>query len=208
MNVRSKYNWVLSNIAAVPECNKKFMEMKHMWPKVIELARKDPKRPVRLEALWVLTNLITKGSSGTTYKLCYNRSTIKILVEYQRFATDPALTKNVLEALDKILTVSANHSFMKEVFLDNDGTDVVAELQQSENDEIYKVAIYILETHFDFVESSAEDQNIAPALAPDGKTFAFSAREQLFGEETPTALTTNNDDTARVELGDHSNMEF
>lgn len=225
MKVRRKYLWMLSNVVAVPECHKKFIKATHLWPKVIEMAGKDLNLTVRYEAMWVLTNLITKGSLGKTFKLCNGYGTIAILVQYLCSTTDHALTTNVLEALDKILTVSdmdPSHDFMKQKFLDSEGLEIVEQLQLAKNFQVYKAASYILETHFDYVESEAEDQNIAPALAPDGQTFVFSERTQLVDEEKPaaalattTTITTpntnnknNNSNIARVELGDHSNMEF
>jgi len=184
---------MLSNIAAVADCVEPLVKNHEIWNQAIQMACTDRGPSTRYleknEALWVLTNMITRGSSDHVIQVCSGNSTaIDALCIYLEHPRDVAVLKNVLEAIDKILTVDVNldgFPFLER--LDEcGGTDYVEKLVDHIDDDISKAAVEILEK-VHLATGQHEEENVAPSTTEDGKSYKFgvttnNAQVQFRGE--------------------------
>lgn len=184
--VQSKTLWVLSNIAAVPECNEKLVhEEPHVWENVLRLS-KHPSWNMRGEACWALSNLILYGSDATVVALASKHDTIRNLCGYLKRAPDHKLTIKVLEAIGRVLCcarVERKVEFVLKEFVYSKGPERLEHLyQKSDCQEVSALADSILETHEAAMATDnddGEDQNVLPPIALNQQAFILKVSKQL-----------------------------
>lgn len=126
------------------------------------------------EAAWAVSNLTISGS----------REQVESLIEHGVVAplcnllvvSDPQVLQVVLDALTNLLRLSrqpngAEPNYSAVVFQIEEcgGLDKIEELQNSDNEEIYKLAYDIIDQYFS--DEADEDQNLMPEVGQEGYQF-------------------------------------
>jgi len=103
---------------------------------------------IKKEVAWALSNACSQGSSEQVAYFC-QQGLIRPLIDLLE-QTDMAVIKNALEALEHVLIAGEKlgHSQFATDIEDAGGLDMLEELQDHQNQAIYKKAIYLLETYF------------------------------------------------------------
>jgi importin subunit alpha-1 len=167
-NIRKETCWLLSNIAAGSRdqisavvCQAQIMKA------IIGLVEK-AEWDVRKEATWVISNIATGGLASHVHDLV-ELGAISALCSVIDVA-DIKILMIVLEAIECILRVGKNSERDYVGYVDEcDGLDKIENLQEHENDKIYKKSVDIIETFFGVEEG--EDENLVPAI--NGDTYEF-----------------------------------
>lgn len=190
---------MLSNIASEEENHiQAIMKKNCIWQAVISMAY-GSQWDVRKEALWTLTNIVTKGTTRHVHSIA-NHHGIHALCYYLDSPRDVTVLLNVLEAIEKILKVDKINSPFKTTFCSRGGLEGLEKLLSHANDDVYELANKIMEAFFDW-EEEEEDQNLVPTTIADDSAFQFGAPKQLFPEQGHSKMIT------QFDFGDNSNME-
>ena len=199
-SVRKSTLFMLSNIAADNTTHKQaIITNSTIWKKVIEMAIHSAWE-VKMEALWVVTNLITKGNDKQVH-MVGSCGGIEALCNYIKAPRDLTVLQNVLDAIEKTLQLDQkvpSHPFF-ETFWQYDLPDHLEELLNHTDKKVYDVAVYILTTYFKLDDDDEEDQNIAPPAVANDSAFAFGAPKELFPDCRSPKI--------RFDFGDCTNME-
>eukprot|EP00003_Mantamonas_plastica_P022016 TRINITY_DN3664_c0_g1_i3.p1 TRINITY_DN3664_c0_g1~~TRINITY_DN3664_c0_g1_i3.p1 ORF type:complete len:549 (+),score=220.19 TRINITY_DN3664_c0_g1_i3:52-1647(+) len=171
--IKKEACWAVSNITAGNKNQIQMVLDSDLVPLLIDVLNK-AEFDVRKEAAWAISNA---ASGGTPEQ-------IKRLVEYDVIPPminllnvhDARIITVALEGLEKILfvgkTEAMEHGGPNEYALiieDCEGDDVIYNLQEHENNDIYEKAMKIMEAYFDAVD--AGDENVLPEQ--DDRGFAF-----------------------------------
>lgn len=184
-NIRKDTCWILSNIL-----NGTFTQAKQVFRKrdimhsLIECATTDVWY-VRQEALQALSSLFCDGTRSCLVPRFIEYGGLKPLVQCLEVSSiDLSLMKKVLDTIEIILrqglTISSSgYGYILEEY---GGVDLIENLQEHANVEIYEMAVRILEN---CLGAEEEDENLAPEKneANGSFTFGFVSPKQLFGNE-------------------------
>jgi importin subunit alpha-6/7 len=190
--------FALSNIAAGTHDQISAMtNQRDLTESIVWLADHGPYE-VKKEAIWTLTNVITKGKlKHATDTVAYG--SISSLCDFLTKPVDTKLVLVVLESIEKLLMYNRSTELgFKELLEFCDGVQAIEDLQAIRNDAIYSKANYIITEFFDGVEDEDElGQNIAPLISDNATTFEFGTnalpKKQLFPEafHVPTSHSNN-----------------
>lgn len=139
------------------------------------------------EALWTLTNIVTRGTVVQANAVV----SMGCMPAFCRYLNPPRDTKVVLvvlEALEKLLALNRETELgYVDLIEESNGIQVLEDLQTYDNEKVYEAAVRILLTYFNGEEDDGEDQNIAPTVSEGDNTFDFGIgslpSKQLFPEK-------------------------
>lgn len=196
MQTRKEACWALSNITAGTAEQVEAVLSSPMMPIVIDRLEKD-EFEVKKEAAWVVANVLHGFKQAPTVEAARRVSTlaqhgvIKAMVGMLD-ANDPVVQKLMLEAMANLLAAGeelgragkGDNPFLI-AFDEAEGVDKLELLQEHENEDVYRLAVDLLERFFG--EEDEEDQNVAPNPTSNG--FSFNAQPaQPFGAQPAFAF--------------------
>lgn len=197
-NIRKEACWTLSNITAGTSDQIQAIINCGIFPKLIELLRSS-EFDIQKEAAWAVSNAT---SGGTAEQIMYlvQQGAIPPLCELLQVADSKVVTV-ALEGLENILKVgnTLGEAVMQQlvtIVADCNGLQLIEELQNHENQNIYQRAVKILETYFAAEEE--EDGVIAPELMSGGQAYGFGGPPQggapgfNFGGQQPSNFNFGN----------------
>ena len=178
-SLRKESCWTVSNITAGNAQQTQLAINTNIVPQLIKLMTSG-EFEVKKEAAWALSNATTwKQTDQIRYLV--QAGCIKPFVDLLT-VKDSKLIGVTLEAIENILYTGERLSKANGInpFLsiveEAEGIDRLEELQQHENEDIYKKAVRILENYF---SAGEEDENMAPNYANNNQTFAFNSNVQV-----------------------------
>ena len=199
MQTRKEACWALSNITAGTIEQVDAVLSSATMPMIIQRFEQD-EYDVKKEAAWCVANVMHgfKQSPGYESAQRINRlvqmGCIKPMVGMLE-SNDPAIQKLMVEALGNLLAAGdelGKHTGKGEniftlAFDEAEGIDKLEQLQEHENEDIYKGAVSLLEKHFG--EDDDEDQNLAPnTTAHGGFAFGLAPGATPFGVSNQPAF--------------------
>jgi len=180
-NVRKEACWLLSNIAAgTHEQIGSIMRSPRPLGLVID-AVKNAEWEVKKEATWVVSNIATGGKDEHVMGLV-ELDAIDALCSVLT-TNDSKIVMIALDAIEKILEVGVRvDRDYANIVDESDGLDRIEQLQEHENDNVYKKAISIIETYFGVEEEG--DENVLPGVSSEGQfAFGLPATKASSGEQ-------------------------
>jgi len=173
-NIVKEAAWTLSNITAGnPDQIQAFIDANGMGPICEVLEKGDFK--CQKEAVWTVVNLSTGGIPQQIAHMV-EIGVLKPLCELLE-AKDDKTVGNVLDCLTNIMETARQHDNLERVSLmveEAEGLDKIEELQQHENEVIYKKALEIIQNFF-----PDEDDVADLGAGTDGNGgFQFSVNDQ------------------------------
>lgn len=179
-SIRKEACWTVSNITAgTREQIQAVIDAGILQPLVNLLATAE--FDVKKEAAWAVSNA-TSGGSQDQIRALVEAGALKPLCQLLT-ASDARIVVVALEGIENILKVGqglAEQASLRgepaanpyaQLVDDADGVDLIEELQNHANEDVYEKAVSILETYFD-VEAE-EVENLAPRQADGANAFAF-----------------------------------
>lgn len=168
--VKREALWLLSNITAGRENQIQELVEFDIIPIVIANFSRGAYM-LQKEAAWVISNMCFNGTDDQIRYLVKN-NVIEAISKLLNIK-DVQIIRILLEALAKIFKCfEPNHQVIAYEMEKHNGLDAIEELQQHENEEIYKFAFEIIDKYF---ESSACDiPELVPQQGADGE-FQFGA---------------------------------
>lgn len=172
-NIQKEAAWTISNITAGQMNQIQTVIDAGLVPLIVEILLKGEYKAQK-EAVWAITNLTAGGSieqivhavqSGALKPLCYLLS-----------VKETKIVTVILDALLNILQAAAKLQHLDEVCMmieECEGLDKIEALQQHQNEEVYRLALSIIDKYFSEEE---EDQTLAPAT--ENGEFKFTPSEQ------------------------------
>ncbi len=174
--IRKETCWLLSNIAAgtksqIDQLMRRPNEMRTIMQIVVA-----GEWEVRKEATWIVSNIATGGKEENVHCLV-ELGAIEALCGVLDVG-DTKVTLVVLDAIEAILKVGKEDSRDYIGFVDEcDGLDKIEALQEHQNTDVYKKAIFIIETFFGTDEM--EDENLLPVIEGNSFAFGFSKADEI-----------------------------
>jgi importin subunit alpha-2 len=166
--------WTISNITAgQPNQIQAVIDMCLIPPLVQIMVKGEYK--AQKEAVWAITNL-TAG--GTQEQIIYTvqAQAMKPLCDLL-VVKDAKIVQVILDAILNILNVAGKIDQQEQVCVmieECEGLDKIENLQQHNNEEVYKLALTIIDKYFSEEE---EDQSVAPTTSSTGM-FQFAPAVQ------------------------------
>lgn len=173
-NIQKEAAWTISNITAgQPNQIQAVIDMGLIPPLVQIMVKGEYK--AQKEAVWAITNL-TAG--GTVEQIVYTvqAQALKPLCDLL-VVKDAKIVQVILDAILNILNVANKIEQLEQMCMmieECEGLDKIETLQQHSNEEVYKLALSIIDKYFSEEE---EDQSLAPAATSTG-TFQFAPAVQ------------------------------
>jgi importin subunit alpha-1 len=170
-NIRKEACWMISNVAAgTPSQLNYLMTLKEVLPKVLQQMSSSSEWDVRKEASWVISNIATSGQKGH----------IRYLVEHGAIRPicdlldvgEIRMLLMAMETLECILRVESEQDRVIKMVQDCGGVDKLEELQQHENEDVYKRTLVLLERYFGGEAEEEASENVAPVME-NQNTFSF-----------------------------------
>jgi Atypical Arm repeat/Armadillo/beta-catenin-like repeat len=150
---------------------------------------------VKKEALWTLSNIITQGKLRHANRLV-NVGCIPTFCDFLATPNDNTLVMIVLEAIEKLLLFNQETELGYIASFEYcNGVKYIEDLQTSQNEAIYEIAVRILVNFFNGCEDDEHcaDQNIAPVVLEGDTTFEFGINslpaKQLFPENVEMEMS-------------------
>lgn len=180
--LRREACWASSNVAAgTPKQIATLVDTPNLMKALIHQLDKGDWN-VRKESAWAVSNVLTSGGDECIFKTVQAGAIAPMLKVLK--VEDIKIVTVGLEALTAILEAEAPPSAGGQTYSilveKAGGIDVLEELQEHDSTEIYEKAVALLEAHYG--GSAEDDENIAPAVTENGKTFSFG-----FGAAFPSA---------------------
>eukprot|EP00511_Aplanochytrium_stocchinoi_P001499 CAMPEP_0204842746 /NCGR_PEP_ID=MMETSP1346-20131115/47571_1 /ASSEMBLY_ACC=CAM_ASM_000771 /TAXON_ID=215587 /ORGANISM="Aplanochytrium stocchinoi, Strain GSBS06" /LENGTH=522 /DNA_ID=CAMNT_0051981767 /DNA_START=52 /DNA_END=1617 /DNA_ORIENTATION=- len=165
--IRKEACWTASNITAgTKEQIGAFLAMPKLIETILKCASND-EWPVKKEAAWVISNVCTGGAPEHIQCLVEREKAIPVIFDLIKTG-DIKINSMLLTALNHILATDPNEYT---ILVDEcGGLDVLEDLQEVEDEDIYNSAVGIIEKYFG---SEEDDENVAPNVAETGDSFAF-----------------------------------
>eukprot|EP00730_Choanoeca_flexa_P011567 TRINITY_DN27111_c0_g1_i1.p1 TRINITY_DN27111_c0_g1~~TRINITY_DN27111_c0_g1_i1.p1 ORF type:complete len:521 (+),score=188.92 TRINITY_DN27111_c0_g1_i1:56-1618(+) len=170
--LRKEACWFLSNITAGTQEQIQALLEAQLAPLIIKCLE-DGEFRTRKEASWALSNLTTEG---TPEQISYivGEGCVAPLVDMLD-CHDTKIIGVVLDALSNILKVA--EAFKNDegenpaaIFIEEaDGIEAIELLQESESEEVYEKALFIIETYFQ--DEGDDDDVVQPGAAENAFTF-------------------------------------
>jgi len=171
--IRKESCWMLSNVAAGSRDQiSSLLAERDLIDGVLEHLSGD-EWDVRKEAAWVISNIVTGGSHEQVVTLLRNHDVIQPLCSLLN-VSDSKILMVGLDALESLLKCGEKTNGLVNVAVhvdEADGLELLENLQEHENEEIYNKAVNIIETFFGTEDENEPPQTIAPATS--GDAFAF-----------------------------------
>lgn len=167
-NVIKEAAWTLSNITAGPQEQIQAVIENGLVPALIDVL-KSGEFKAQKEAAWAVTNLTSGGSVQQIVFLCQSGA-LKPFCDLLDVA-DEKLLCVVMDGLANILSAASKHGEADKVCImieECEGLDKIENLQNHENEMVYKKALDIIEGFFNDEEESGGPEG-------NGDEFAFSA---------------------------------
>jgi len=176
--IRKEACWTISNITAGTREQIQAVIEGNIIPPLVHLLQV-AEFDIKKEAAWSISNA-TSGGSEEQIKYLVQQGCIKPLCDLLS-CNDPRLVTVALEGIENVLKAGeleaqANSGTNPYVtFVDEaEGLDKLEQLQNHQNEDVYKKAVHILETYFGLDDE--EDDALAPEHTAEG--FAFAATQQ------------------------------
>jgi hypothetical protein len=175
--VRKETCWALSNVAAgTPSQVEALISVEGMLGEVIRIML-DGEYEVAKEACWILTNICTGGKKPHVMHVVQNGGVNAICQKLSDM--DAKVTDALLDALEAILEKSGSEATEKLTGMVDEcgGIDVLEELQQHEDSNVYNKAISLIEKWFGTDDDDETENSFVPnvdASATAGSSSAFS----------------------------------
>lgn len=187
-NTRKEAVWMVSNIAAgTEEQIDRIFKEPGLLDKIIDMATKD-EFIIKKEAIWTLTNICTSGNEFQVRNLV-NRRGLQPIIDILT-AHDCGIVLTALDGIDKVLSVGEKDNLGYTTLIDEyGGIDLIEDLQENLNEDIYCKAVAILEKYFGIDDE--EDENLAPTQIDGTYGFGISQpiSKQLFPDDTNMATS-------------------
>lgn len=172
IGVQKEAAWTLSNITAGTQVQIQSIINANLIPVLVQVLATSELR-VQKEAAWALTNY-TSGASTDQVLYLVQCQVIKPICDLLS-AKDPKLIKVLLDGLCNILLVAEKVGQIEQARLyieEIGGLNKIEELQEHENEEVYKLAYHMVEKFF------SEDNGNEEALQPEvtSTQYNFSAK--------------------------------
>lgn len=173
-SIRKEACWTLSNITAGNLDQINAVIASGVVPFLVHMLA-DGEFRIKREAAWAISNALSKGNHDHVDFLVQKCMCIKPMCDLL-VCEDVKVINILLEGIDNILKVGAAKVALSEQRIDNpyvpmidecDGIEKLEGLQQHENEEVYKKAMYILEEYM-----VAEDEE-------EGTTAGFMPEQQV-----------------------------
>jgi len=164
MNVVKEAAWTVSNITAGPPEQIQAVIDSGILPPLIEVIKTGDFKAQK-EAAWAVTNLTSGGSVEHIVLLCQSGA-MKPFCDLLDTKDEKVLTV-VMDGLANILSTASKHGEVENVCVmieECDGLDKIENLQNHENETVYKKALELIETFF-----AEEDEQVG-----NGDEFTFS----------------------------------
>ncbi|KAF6773882.1 hypothetical protein AHF37_07274 [Paragonimus kellicotti] len=186
-NIVKETCWLVSNITAGNVDQIQAVVDHNIVPCVLEVLRKGEFRTQK-EACWVISNMINGGSPEQCAYLM-NQRVIPALCVLMT-ASEARVIILVLESIRKLLEISEQYGHLEPACIELEtceGLDKLEQLQDHDNEQVYKLAYDLLERYFNDVEEENQDNNAGdttdPAIQPNvAQEFQFVAPEQHSGQ--------------------------
>ena len=192
-NVRKEACWTLSNVTAGTAAQAEAV-LAHdggaLLGKLLELLA-EGQWDVRKEAAFAVANVCTSGAATAAHVAALaTRPRHDVVSSFCEMlhVQDVKMVMVALEALAGVLAhdggagaggeskhgAGAGGGAYALAVEECGGLDKIEALQDHANADVYKKSVHLLETYFGS-EDEEEDQNVAPAVANEGKAFSFAA---------------------------------
>ncbi|KAG7364700.1 Armadillo-type fold [Nitzschia inconspicua] len=182
-NVRKETCWMLSNIArGSPEQASQLLKQRQIMESLVDRASHDW-WVVRTEAIYVITSLLQSNIRTSVVVPLVAVGGLGSLVRFlEGPCADVGLVKDVLEAIETILDFGMKNTEVGFTHMLDEygGIALIDGLQEHENEEIYGMAVRILEN---YCGAEDVDENLAPTADSDTGAFAFGVKKQLFDSD-------------------------
>jgi len=176
-NITKEASWAISNITAGnPQQIQQVIEAGILPQLVKVLTHGDHKS--QKEAAWAVTNLTSGGTDEQIGALCEagldekgEGGALKAMCDLLAQKDEKTIVV-ILEGLTNIMAAAKKHGALETVATkieECEGLDKLENLQNHENEDVYKKALKIIETFF-----SEEDDDTGIAGNPQGDQFQFS----------------------------------
>jgi len=171
--IRKEACWTISNITAGTREQIQAVMDENIVPPLVHLLQ-TAEFDIKKEAAWSISNA-TSGGSPEQIKYLVSQGCIKPLCDLLT-CNDPRLVTVALEGIENVLkageleaqngaTTNPYTTFVDEA----EGLDKLESLQNHQNEDVYKKAVHILETHFGLDDD--EDEQLAPETTTEGFVF-------------------------------------
>jgi len=175
--IRKEACWTISNITAGTREQIQAVIEANIVPPLVHLLG-NAEFDIKKEAAWSVSNA-TSGGSADQIKYLVSQGCIKPLCDLLT-CNDPRLVTVALEGIENVLKAgeaesSNNHgSNPYATYVDEaEGLDKLEQLQNHNNEDVYKKAIHILEVYFGLDEE--DDETLAPETTQQGFVFQGQA---------------------------------
>jgi hypothetical protein len=173
--VRKECCWALSNIAAGTQTQIGILcRAPSILEKVVQQLTTG-EWDVKKEAAWVVSNVATGGTSEDV-DLLTTAGCLPPICELMKTA-DAKIVMVALDAVSAILNHGGDRyggNKFANLVDECGGLDIIEDLQEHENADIYDKAVQLIETYFG-EEEEEECKNMAPTVSANAKTFDFGA---------------------------------
>lgn len=172
-NIRKEALWLLSNIAAgTPHQLATLMNIPNLITYVIQQLSTNVEWEPRKEAVWVICNILTSGNESHIIQLV-EHGVLGQLCELLGIS-DVKILLIVLDGIDSILNLGTIKEKLGifELFDEAGGIEKIEQLQEHENNEIYKKCVSLIEKYFND-EDDEQSENLVPNNANNTFSFGF-----------------------------------
>ncbi|NXU45404.1 IMA5 protein, partial [Drymodes brunneopygia] len=173
--IQKEAAWTLSNIAAGPSQQIQQIITCGLLPPLVELLHRGDFKAQK-EAVWVVANFITGGTVDQVVELVRS-GVLKPLLNLL-LAKDSKTILIILDTISNLFLTAEKLGETEKLCLlveELDGLEKIEDLQNHENDMVYRAAVNIIEKYF----SGEENTNLEPQTGQDG-LFDFSVEKQDF----------------------------
>ena len=172
--IRKEACWTISNITAGTREQIQAVIEAYIIPPLVQLLA-TAEFDIKKEAAWSISNA-TSGGSPEQIKYLVQQGCIKPLCDLLT-CNDARLVTVALEGIENVLKAGEQEAQQAgsqnpyTTFVDEaEGLDKLEQLQNHNNEDVYKKAMHILETYFGLDDE--EDEQLAPEAGQQGFVFA------------------------------------
>ncbi|KAL3927317.1 MAG: hypothetical protein SGPRY_002878 [Prymnesium sp.] len=178
--IRKEACWTISNITAGTREQIQAVIDSNIIPPLVHLLQV-AEFDIKKEAAWSISNA-TSGGSEEQIKYLVSQGCIKPLCDLLT-CHDPRLVTVALEGIENVLKAGEVESQQSSstnpytTFVDEaEGLAKLEQLQNHQNEDVYKKAVHILEAYFGVEDD--EDEQLAPETTSEGFVFQQSMQKQ------------------------------
>ena len=195
VSIRKEAVWILSNIAAgTPEQIQSLIDY-NVMPHVCQKLLNDS-HDVKKEACWTLGNALCKCDDSQVRMIADTEVILGFTRILDKKSNDVQCTLVALEALERILRVVSNRQDqgielerLIDVFHEQGTVEVLEQLQEHKSDEIYNLAMTIIEEYFsddyadrqhaESINANTQENPFAAAIAAVGNGGATNFNQEF-----------------------------